>query len=93
MANTSLNQGQMLINSPQNAVDIKQLTTILFHRRYLILGISCAVMSVASILALIAKPTYQSSMQILVSSNLYEGVRSSNVQEIQKASLQIPIFK
>ncbi|MBD2210961.1 polysaccharide biosynthesis tyrosine autokinase [Calothrix sp. FACHB-156] len=70
----------MLINSPQNAVDIKQLTTILFHRRYLILGISCAVMSVASILAVIAKPNYQSSMQILVSSNLYEGVRSSNLQ-------------
>ncbi len=80
MANTGLNQGQMLINSPQNAVDIKQLTTILFHRRYLILGISCAVMSVASILAVIAKPNYQSSMQILVSSNLYEGVRSSNLQ-------------
>ncbi|BAY92946.1 MULTISPECIES: GumC family protein [unclassified Tolypothrix] len=93
MANTSLNQGQMLINSPQNAVDIKQLTTILFHRRYLILGISCAVMSVASILALIAKPTYQSSMQILVSSNLYEGVRSSNVQGNPESEFTDPNFQ
>ncbi|BAY34687.1 lipopolysaccharide biosynthesis protein [Nostoc carneum NIES-2107] len=93
MANTSLNQGQMLINSPQNAVDIKQLTTILFHRRYLILGISCAVMSVASILALLAKPTYQSSMQILVSSNLYEGVRSSNVQGNPDSEFTDPNFQ
>lgn len=81
MANTSLNQGQMLINSPQSAVDIKQLTKILFHRLYLIMGISCAVMSVATLLAIFAKPNYQSSMQILVSSNIYEGVRSNNAQE------------
>ncbi len=93
MANTGLNQGQMLINSPQNAVDIKQLTTILFHRRYLILGISCAVMSVASILAVIAKPNYQSSMQILVSSNLYEGVRSSNVQGDADSEFTDPNFQ
>ncbi|MBD2162793.1 polysaccharide biosynthesis tyrosine autokinase [Calothrix membranacea FACHB-236] len=83
----------MLINSPQNAVDIKQLTTILFHRRYLILGISCAVMSVASILAVIAKPNYQSSMQILVSSNLYEGVRSSNVQGDADSEFTDPNFQ
>jgi capsular exopolysaccharide synthesis family protein len=70
----------MLINSPQSTVSIKQLTTILFHRRYLILGISCAVMSVATLLAIFAKPNYQSSMQILVSSNFYEGVRSSSVK-------------
>ncbi|QIR41282.1 polysaccharide biosynthesis tyrosine autokinase [Tolypothrix sp. PCC 7910] len=88
-----MNQGQMLINSPQNAVDIKQLTTILFHRRYLILGISCAVMSVASILAVIAKPNYQSSMQILVSSNLYEGVRSSNVQGDADSEFTDPNFQ
>ncbi|MDZ7958568.1 MAG: polysaccharide biosynthesis tyrosine autokinase [Aulosira sp. DedQUE10] len=93
MANTSLNQGQMLNNSPQSAVDIKQLTTILFHRRYLILGISCAVMSVASFLAVIAKPTYQSSMQILVSSNLYEGVRSSNVQGDGDSEFTDPNFQ
>lgn len=80
MTNTSLNQRQMLINSPQSTVSIKQLTTILFHRRYLILGISCAVMSVATLLAIFAKPNYQSSMQILVSSNFYEGVRSSSVK-------------
>ncbi len=93
MTNTSLNQGQMLNNSPQNAVDIKQLTTILFHRRYLILGISCAVMSVATLLAIFAKPTYQSSMQILVSSNLYEGVRSNNVQGGADSDFTDPNFQ
>ncbi|BAY11966.1 GumC family protein [Calothrix sp. NIES-2098] len=93
MTNTSLNQGQMLNNSPQNAIDIKQLTTILFHRRYLILGISCAVMSVAILLAIFAKPKYQSSMQILVSSNLYEGVRSSNVQGSTDSEFTDPNFQ
>ncbi|MBD2357008.1 polysaccharide biosynthesis tyrosine autokinase [Tolypothrix sp. FACHB-123] len=80
MTNSSLNQGQMLNNSSPNAVDIKQLTTILFHRRYLTLGISCAVISVAGILAILAKPNYQSSMQILVSSKLDPGVGRNKVQ-------------
>lgn len=94
MANTSLKQGQMLINSPHNTFNIRQLTTILFHRRYLILGISCAVMSVASLLAVFAKPNYQSSMQILVSSNFNERVSSSSVKgavesEVTDTNLQV----
>ncbi|MBD2197440.1 MULTISPECIES: GumC family protein [Calothrix] len=80
MTNSSLNQGQMLNNSSPNAIDIKQLTTILYHRRYLILGISCAVISVASVLAILAKPNYQSSMQILVSSKLDPGLDANKVQ-------------
>ncbi|BAY21985.1 lipopolysaccharide biosynthesis protein [Calothrix sp. NIES-2100] len=90
MTNSSLNQGQMLNNSSQNAVNIKQLTSILFHRRYLILGISFAVMSVASLLAIFAKPSYQSSMQILVSSNLYAGVDSSKVQGVADSEVKNP---
>ncbi|MGI8501478.1 MAG: GumC family protein [Hassallia sp.] len=80
MANTGLNQGQLITTSPQSAVGIRQLSTILFRRRFIIFGVSCAVMSVAIFLAIIAKPKYQSSMQLLVSSNLYEGLQSRNIQ-------------
>jgi len=75
----SLNQEQQVTTSAQSAVDIRQLSTILLRRRFLILGISCVVMSAASLLAVIAKPTYQSNMQILVNSNLSEGAQSNNI--------------
>ncbi|MEH2145874.1 GumC family protein [Nostoc sp.] len=79
MAKTSLNQKQQVITSAQGAVDIRQLFIILLRHRFLILGVSCVVMSAASLLAVIAKPTYQSNMQILVSSNLSEGAQSNNI--------------
>ncbi|MEH2317058.1 GumC family protein [Nostoc sp.] len=79
MAKTSLNQEQQVTTSAQGAVDIRQLSTILLRRRFLILGVSCVVMSAASLLAVIAKPTYQSNMQILVSSNLSQGAQSNNI--------------
>jgi len=79
VANTGLNQGQLITTSPQSTVDIRQLLTILFRRCFLILGVSGLVMSVAIFLAIIAKPKYQSSMQLLVNSNLYEGLQSRNI--------------
>ncbi|MEH2402756.1 GumC family protein [Nostoc sp.] len=79
MAKTSLNQEQQVTTSAQGAVDIRQLFTILLRHRFLILGVSCVVMSAASLVAVIAKPTYQSNMQILVSSNLSEGAQSNNI--------------
>ncbi|MCC5626119.1 Wzz/FepE/Etk N-terminal domain-containing protein, partial [Nostoc sp. CHAB 5715] len=81
MAKTSLNQEQQITTSAQGAVDIRQLSTILLRRRLLILGVSCVVMSAASLLAFIAKPIYQSNMQILVNSNLSEGTQSNNIPE------------
>ncbi|MEH2079042.1 MAG: polysaccharide biosynthesis tyrosine autokinase [Nostoc sp.] len=77
MAKISLNQKQQVTTSAQGAVDIRQLSTILLRRRFLIFGVSCVVMSAASLLAVIAKPTYQSNMQILVNSNLSEGAQSN----------------
>ena len=74
-----LKQGQLVIASPPSVVDIRQISTIMRRRRLLILGVSCAVMSVGSLLALTTKPMYQSSMQILVNSHLNEGVKSNNV--------------
>ncbi|MBW4480090.1 MAG: polysaccharide biosynthesis tyrosine autokinase [Tolypothrix brevis GSE-NOS-MK-07-07A] len=93
MANTGLNQGQLITTSPQSAVDIRQLSTILFRRRFLILGVSGLVMSVAIFLATITKPKYQSSMQLLVSSNLYEGLQSRNIQGNTDSQFTDPNFQ
>ncbi|MBD2247146.1 polysaccharide biosynthesis tyrosine autokinase [Nostoc sp. FACHB-888] len=79
MAKTSLNQEQQITTSAQGAVDIRQISTILLRRRLLVLGVSCVVMSAASLLAFITKPIYQSNMQILVNSNLSEGAQLNNI--------------
>ena len=77
----SLEHRKIVITSPQSKVKGRKLSTILFRRRLQILGVSGVVMSVASVLALSAKPTYQSTIQILVKSKLNEGVRSSHTQQ------------
>ncbi|MEH2162168.1 MAG: polysaccharide biosynthesis tyrosine autokinase [Nostoc sp.] len=79
MAKISLHQEQQVTNSAQGTVDIRQLSTILLRRRFLIFGFSCVVMSAASFLAVITKPTYQSNMQILVNSNLAQVAESNNI--------------
>ncbi len=79
MANTSLNQEQLVHHSSISTVDIRRIPKILLRRRFLCLGVSCVFMSIAGFLAVNTKPDYQSSMQILVNSNLYEGLRSNNL--------------
>nr|WP_199327107.1 polysaccharide biosynthesis tyrosine autokinase [Nostoc sp. FACHB-888] len=74
-----MNQEQQITTSAQGAVDIRQISTILLRRRLLVLGVSCVVMSAASLLAFITKPIYQSNMQILVNSNLSEGAQLNNI--------------
>ena|GEM_PF-221953 len=90
MADTSLEhdpkQGQLVIASPQSVDDIRQVSTIVRRRRLLILGVSSVVMSVAGLLALTTKPTYQSYMQILVSSHLNGGVQANNVENADSRS-------
>jgi polysaccharide biosynthesis transport protein len=88
VAKISLNQEQEVTNSAKGAVDIRQLSTILLRRRFLIFGVSCVVMSAASFLAVITKPTYQSNMQILVNSNLSQGAQSNNIPV--GADIQLP---
>lgn len=78
MFNTSLNHKQLAKNSSPNAVDIRHLSRILLRRRFLALGVSCVVMSVTNLMAILHKPTYESYMQILVTSNLSEGVGADN---------------
>lgn len=81
MADISLERGQIVITSPKSTVEVRKLPTILLRRRWQILGVSCVVMSVASLTGFMTKSTYQSSMQILVSSNTSEELRSSHLQE------------
>ncbi|MBE9004779.1 polysaccharide biosynthesis tyrosine autokinase [Fortiea sp. LEGE XX443] len=73
------NQQQIMINFPFSMVSIRQVSEILRRRRFLVLGVSFVVMSVTSLIAVNTKSTYQSSMQLLVSSNSNVGVRTSNI--------------
>ncbi|MBH8551109.1 polysaccharide biosynthesis tyrosine autokinase [Nostocaceae cyanobacterium CENA357] len=87
VANTNLNQERLVTNSSTRATGIKKLSTILIRQRFLILGISCLVMSIASLLAVNNKPDYQSYMQILVKSNLYEEPQSNEIEKDTNSGL------
>ncbi|TAE53992.1 MAG: chain-length determining protein [Nostocales cyanobacterium] len=65
-----MNRKKLVTTSKKSVFDLQTIATILFYRRFLILGVSCAVMSTTSLLAVVAKPMYQSSMQIMVKDNL-----------------------
>ncbi|WP_033366498.1 GumC family protein [Mastigocladopsis repens] len=89
----SLEHKQIVIASPQSKVKGRKLSTILLRRRLQILGISGVIMSVTSLLTLTAKPIHQSSMQILVSSKLFEGVGSNHIQEGADSKFSDPNFE
>lgn len=94
VVDTGLEQKQLTIASPQqSAVDLKQFFVILLRRRWLMLGFSGVVLAIGTALALIAKPTYQSYMQIMVSSNLYQGVRSPYNQRETERDFADPNFR
>ncbi len=81
VANTNLNQERLVINSSPKASGIKKLSATLLRQRFLILGVSCLVMSIASYLAVNKKTDYQSYMQILVKSNLYEEPQLNDISK------------
>jgi capsular exopolysaccharide synthesis family protein len=92
VATTGLNRKQLVTTSQQRVFNIRQISTILFYRRFLILGISCVVMTATSLLAVITKPMYQSSMQIMVSGDIDQDLLSNHLQtdvknELAKAHL------
>ncbi|MBD2344849.1 GumC family protein [Anabaena subtropica] len=72
MSNISLKQGKFVTNSLPNTVRFRHLSKILLRRRFIVLGVSCVVMSVTSLISMAHKPTYRSYMQILVSANVSE---------------------
>lgn len=87
MATTALNRKQLVTTSQQRVFNIRQISTILFYRRFLILGISCVVMTATSLLAVITKPMYQSSMQIMVSGDMDQDLLSKHLQTDVKNEL------
>lgn len=56
-----------------------QLFAVLIRRRFWLLGVLCAVMSIATVQALKAKPSYQSRMQLLVEPN-YQGKKEAGAE-------------
>jgi capsular exopolysaccharide synthesis family protein len=70
----------LLATSIYNVVDIKKITPVVIHHRWFILGVSCTMMSLTTLVAITNKPTYQSSMQILVSYNLDESLSSNKIE-------------
>ncbi|MFB2969025.1 GumC family protein [Aerosakkonema sp. BLCC-F183] len=57
-----------------------QIFAILIRRRFWLIGVFCTVFSAAAILTLLTKPTYESSMQLLVEAN-YQGKQQLGDQE------------
>ncbi len=93
MNDTSLHRGKLVLISQKDTANIQQISKILFRRRFLILGISCVVISIAGLLAWKAKPTYQSSMQLLVSSDIAEDETASNISKNPNQNLIESTFK
>ena len=69
-----------------------QLFAVLMRRRLWLLGVLCGVLSIATVLTLTAKPTYESSMQLLIEPN-YQGKKENTAadQENQFADTNVEI--
>ena len=66
-----------------------QLLAILMRRRLWFFGVAGGILLLATVLTLIAKPTYQSSMQLLVEPN-YQGKREAKAEsEFADSSVEI----
>jgi capsular exopolysaccharide synthesis family protein len=55
-----------------------QLLAVLMRRRYWLLGVMGAVLTIATVFTLISKPTYQSEMQLLIEPN-YQGKKDGSL--------------
>jgi len=91
--NTSLERGQLVISPQINTVDSKKISTIVWQKRFLIAGISCAVISVTGFLAFRGEPTYRSSMQILINSELHAKQKLSAIPENLDKNLTLMILE
>ncbi|WP_017745335.1 GumC family protein [Scytonema hofmannii] len=93
MTDIGLERGKIVVVPRKSTVEVKKLSKILVRRRWQILSIYCTVMSLTSFLAFMAKPTYQSSMQIMVSSRSYEVGRSNSLPEGVENKVVAPTFE
>ncbi len=87
MPKTILNPPQVITTSTQSTVNHKKILAILFYRRFLILGVSSLVIAISSLVAFLIKPSYESSMEILVTVKSVPGISSSKAQEPISSSL------
>jgi polysaccharide biosynthesis transport protein len=62
--------------SDVNGIDFSQLSHLFWRRRWLMGGILSLVTAGSGVMAYTAKPSYQASMQLLVSSSLYQPAHS-----------------
>ena len=68
------------INSiPETEAGYGELFAVLIRRRFWLLSVLCIVLAVATVKALKEKPTYKSSLQLLVESN-YRGKKGSKTE-------------
>ncbi|WP_228054733.1 GumC family protein [Gloeocapsopsis crepidinum] len=72
-----------------------QLLSVLIRRRFLLLSVLFGVLSIATILTLITKPTYKSSMQLLVEPNYQgktdQGQRKTTESEFADSNVEVDI--
>jgi succinoglycan biosynthesis transport protein ExoP len=64
---------------PETEAGYGELLAVLIRRRFWLLSVLCIVLAVATVKALKEKPTYKSSMQLLVESN-YQGKKGSKTE-------------
>ncbi|MDJ0737736.1 MAG: polysaccharide biosynthesis tyrosine autokinase [Nostocaceae cyanobacterium] len=84
MVDTSIFQKQSPTElSKKDATNIKQISQIIQRRRWLIVGISCTIMSLTGLMAFSTKPIYKSSIQMMISSNLSQGETDSKVTKLK----------
>ncbi|MFM7408479.1 MAG: GumC family protein [Cuspidothrix sp.] len=77
---TGIKLKNLLATSIYNVIDIKKVIPVVIHHRWFILGASCTMMSLTTLIAITNKPTYQSSMQILVSYNVDQSLPSNQIE-------------
>lgn len=63
--------------SQRSLLNFSEAKRIIFRRKWLVVGITGLVLSVSGMMAAKTKPDYQSSMQLLVSSSLYQDSRDN----------------
>lgn len=67
-----VNESSMPMTVEESDGGYGQLLAVLMRRRYWLLGVMGAVLTIATVFTLISKPTYQSEMQLLIEPN-YQG--------------------
>ncbi len=89
---TKLRESRSEPTSDVTGLDFSQLSSLFWRRRWLIGGIVSLVTVGSGVMAYIAKPSYQASMQLLVSSSLYQpahGSQEKSTPDFTDSNLQV----